>query len=280
VAFIGMSIGILFLIWLIIGITKNTQIPQIQIKGPALELAFGLLILIIWSFAPLRYFYLSMVDGITHLILVVWHSASLPNLAFGDKWSLGFILKRNLILFVLPFVFLKARKNSLSSMGLTTTDWKKNLRTGLIVFLAMAIPSAFYGNTASSILSGKLSLVQVSLGFPASFTFSLFMSGFSEEFLFRAFIQTRFSTVLKSKVGGILITALLFGLIHISSIMRWYPGTTLFQAFCRAFFVQTFLGLILGVLWERTRNLIPCAFLHSGINGLNGLVSIISRLGL
>lgn len=255
-AFIGMSIGLLFLIWLIIEITKKVQALDFEIKKPGWELAFGLLIIVIWEFAPL------------------------PRLAFGDKWSLGFILKKFIILVVLPFVFLKLRKNSLSSMGLTTTSWKKNFKTGLIIFIAMAIPSALYSNTASLILSGKLSLAQISLGFPASFIYFLCMAGFSEEFFFRAFIQTRFSIILKSKIGGILITALLFGLIHIPNIMQWYPGTTVAEAFCRAFFVQTFLGLIFGVLWERTRSLIPCVFVHTGVDGLNNLGSIISRFGI
>ncbi|MFQ6093181.1 MAG: lysostaphin resistance A-like protein [bacterium] len=253
-AFIGMSIGMLFLIWLIIEITKKVQAPDFEIKKPGWELAFGLFIIVIWDFAPL------------------------PKLEFGDKWSSGFMLKKCIIFVALPFAFLKFRKKCLSSMGLTATGWKNSLTTGLIVFFAMAIPSAFYSNTASSILSGKLSPSQVGLGFPLSFTYYLFMSGFSEEFFFRAFIQTRFSTVLQSKIGGVLITALLFGLLHIPNIMRWYPGATVAEAFCRAFFVQTFLGLIFGVLWERTRNLISCVFVHTGVDGLNNLGWMISKL--
>ncbi len=255
-AFIGMSGGMLFLIWLVIEITKKIQVQDFEIRKPGWELIFGLLIIVIWDYAPL------------------------PRLAFGDKWSLGSILQKNIILVILPLIFLKLRKNSLSSMGLTTANWKKNLTTGLMAFLAMAIPSVFYSNTANLIFGGKLSLAQISLGFPLSFTYFLFMSGFSEEFFFRTFIQTRFSAILKSKTSGVLITALLFGLLHIPNIMRWYPGTTLAQAFCRAFFVQTFLGLILGVLWARTRSLIPGIFLHSGIDGLNNLSLIISRFGL
>jgi len=129
------------------------------------------------------------------------------------------------------------------------------------------------------ILSGKLSPSQIGIGFPVSFTYFLLMSGFSEEFLFRVFIQTRCSLLLKSKIGGVLISPLLFGLPHFSGIMWWYPGTKLVQAFCRAFFVQTFMGILLGILWERTRSLIPGVILHSGINGLNNLGWIVSRFG-
>lgn len=279
-AFIGMSMGMLFLTWLIIEITKKVQAPDFEIRKPGWELVFGLLILVVWDFAPLRYLYLSMVDGLSHLIFQVWDLASFPKLEFDDKWSVGFIFKKILLLVVLPFVFLRLRKNSLPSMGLATNGWKKNLTTGLIIFLAMAIPSAFYSDTASLVLGGKLSLSQIGVGSLASFTYSLFIAGFSEEFFFRAFIQTRFSAILKSKISGVLIASLLFGLLHISNIIHWYPGTTVAQAFCRAFFVQTFLGLVFGVLWARTRSLIPCVFVHTGVDGLNNLGHIISRFGI
>jgi len=62
--------------------------------------------------------------------------------------------------------------------------------------------------------------------------------------------------------------------------MQWYPGTTIAEAFCRAFFLQTFIGIMFGVLWERTRNLIPSVFVHSGVDGLNNLFYIIPKLGI
>ncbi len=255
--YIGLSIGILFLCWLVIDLTKKIKVQDIEIKRPGLELIVGLLILVIWDYLPL------------------------PKIDFGDKWNIGFILEKIIIFIVLPFLFLKIRKNSLISMGLTTRDWKKNLWVGFIVFLALAIPSAFFvGNTGSEILSGKYSTPQVGIGLFSSFIYFFLMAGFSEEFLFRAFIQTRVSYLLKSSVSGVLITSLIFGLGHIHNIMQWYPGTTTSEAFCRAFFLQTFIGIIFGVLWERTRNLIPCVFVHSGVDGLNNLFSIITKLGL
>ena len=255
--YIGLSIGILFLCWLIIDLTKKIKFQDIEIKRPGLELIVGLLILIIWDYLPL------------------------PKIDFGDKWNIGLILKKIIIFVVLPFLFLKFRKNSLVSMGLTSKDWKKNLWVGFIVFLALAIPSAFLvGNTGSEILSGKYSVPQIGIGLFSSSIYYFLMSGFSEEFFFRSFIQTRISYVLRSSISGVLITSLIFGLGHIQGIMQWYPGITIAEAFCRAFFLQTFMGIMFGVLWERTRNLIPCVFVHSGMNGLNNLFSIITKLGL
>ncbi|MCK4421360.1 CPBP family intramembrane metalloprotease [candidate division WOR-3 bacterium] len=255
--YIGLSIGLLFLCWLIIDLTKKIKIQDIKIKRPWLELIFGLLILIVWDYLPL------------------------PQINFGDKWGIGFILKKSIILLGLPFLFLKFRKNSLVSMGFTSRNWKQNLWIGFIVFLALAIPSAFFvGNTGSEILSGKYSAPQVGIGLFSSFIYYFLMSGFSEEFLFRAFIQARVSYLMKSSVSGVLITSLIFGLGHIQYIMQGYPGITISEAFCRAFFLQTFIGIMFGVLWERTRNLIPCVFVHSGVDGLNNLFYIVSKFGI
>ncbi|MEA3500142.1 MAG: CPBP family intramembrane glutamic endopeptidase, partial [Candidatus Marinimicrobia bacterium] len=199
---------------------------------------------------------------------------------FGDKWNIGLIIKKTIIFAGLPFLFLKFRKNSLASMGLTSKDWKRNLWIGFIIFLALAIPNAFFvSNTGGEILSGKYSAPQVGIGLFSSFIYFFLMAGFSEEFFFRAVIQSRISYLLKSSVSGVLITSLIFGLGHIHGIMQWYPETTIGEAFCRAFFLQTFIGIMFGVLWERTRNLIPCVFVHSGVDGLNNLFSIITKIG-
>jgi len=255
--YIGLSTGILFLCWWIVDLTKKITIQDIKIKRPGFELIIGLLILIIWDYLPL------------------------PKIDFGDKWNIGIIIKKTIISVGLPFLFLKFRKNSLASMGLKSKEWKRNLWVGFIIFLALAIPNAFFvGNTGSEILSGKYSAPQVGIGLFSSFIYYFLMSGFSEEFFFRAFIQTRISYLLKSSISGVLITSLIFGLGHIPNIMQWYPEITIGEAFCRAFFLQTFMGIMFGVLWERTRNLIPCVFVHSGVDGLNNLFFIITKLGL
>jgi membrane protease YdiL (CAAX protease family) len=254
--FVGISTGMLLLCWLIVDITRKMQAPIIEVRGAGWELAFGLLILAVWTFVPL------------------------PTLDFGDGWRLGLILRKSLLIVVLPFIFLKLRKYPLASMGLTTANWKKNLAVGLITFAAMAIPSAFYGGTAGLLLHGEITLAQAAIAFPIYFAHNLFLSGFSEEFFFRAFMQTRLSKMLKSQIGGLLIAALLFGFVHLDDIMHWYPGTTAVEAFCRAFFVQTSTGLVFGVLWQRTRSLIPGVFTHTALNSLNNFASIIPQLGL
>ena len=103
-AYLGMSLGILLLIWLILDLTKKFPVADIQVKRPWLEIAFGCLLFLIFEFAP--------------------------DLNFGDKWALGEILKKQILYFALPFAFLKLRGNSFSSMGLSLSNWKQNPSCG------------------------------------------------------------------------------------------------------------------------------------------------------
>jgi membrane protease YdiL (CAAX protease family) len=143
----------------------------------------------------------------------------------------------------------------------------------------MAIPSVFFiSNTAGLILGGQITLTQAVPALMIYFIHNVARSGLPEEFFYRVFVQTRFSQVLKSRLGGILVTSLLFGLTHIPNVMRWYPEMTLSEAFCSAFFIQGFIGLVYGVLWERTHNLIPGTIVHSGINALNNVGSAVALI--
>jgi len=82
-------------------------VQDFGIRKPGWELALGLLIITIWDYAPL------------------------PRLTFGDKWSLGSILQKNIILVFLLLIFLKLRKNSFSSMGLITTKLEEKSHSRL-----------------------------------------------------------------------------------------------------------------------------------------------------
>lgn len=253
--YVGLSLGILLLVWLVLGITEKNPIEDIQVRKPGLELAFGCLVYLIIEFTP-------------------W-----PNL--GGKWGLGTILKKEILLFALPCVFLRLRKNSFSSVGLSLFNWQQHLRVAGITLVCLAIPSVFFvSDTARLILGGKLNPAQAVPASLVYFIYNVAMAGFPEEFFWRAFVQTRLSQVLKSRLGGILVASLLFGLIHIPDVTRGYSGMTLSEAFCSALFLQGFTGLIFGVLWERTRNLIPGTIVHSGINTFNNVgpaVSLVFR---
>jgi membrane protease YdiL (CAAX protease family) len=251
--YLVMSLGVLFLVLLILDLAKKLPLADIQVKRPGLELAFGCLLFLI--------FYVS------------------PYLNLGDKWVLGEILKKEVLYFILPLIILKLRGYSFSSMGISLMNWRHNLKVASVVIACMAIPCFFLiGDAAKLILGGEISFLQALPAFLVYFVHNIARSGLPEEFFYRVFMQTRISLILRSRLGGILITSLIFGLIHIPDIMRWNSGMTLPSAFCSAFFMQAFIGIIFGVLWDRTRNLIPGVLVHSGTNALNNLGAAVSLI--
>lgn len=251
--YLGMSAAIALLAWLILDLTKGMRIPDIQARGPWLEIAIGLLIYLVFEFTPY--------------------------LDFDDEWNLGEVLKKLLFLFLLPYVFLRLRKYSSSSLGFTWSSWKQNLKVAGIVLACMAVPSIFFiSDTANLIMEGQITLAQAIPAFFIYFIHNSLRSGLPEEFFYRVFLQTRLSQALKSRLGGILITSLIFGLVHIPYVMKWYPGITLSEAFCNAFFIPGLSGLVYGFLWERSHSLLPGTILHSGLNALNNVGAAVALI--
>lgn len=74
--------------------------------------------------------------------------------------------------------------------------------------------------------------------------------GFSEEFVWRSYLQTRFRDWLQSRWQAVFVVAVLFGAVHL------YQGLT-------GVFVTMFLGLIVGGVFEWRRQIVPLALMHA-----------------
>lgn len=109
---------------------------------------------------------------------------------------------------------------------------------------------------------------------PATFVWMVVEAGLTEEFLFRAVLQTRLSAVLRSETGAVVIGALLFGLAHVPGLfLRGEPGTDgystdLFQVIAYAVGTLTPIALLFGLIWARTRSLLLVVLLHAMVDVL------------
>ncbi len=79
----------------------------------------------------------------------------------------------------------------------------------------------------------------------------------AEEVLFRGLLQSGVRAFTKAAWPAILITTIIFTLMHLGSV-PWYALPSL-----------TLLAIMLGVLYERTGRLWPCIVLHALFNGAN-----------
>lgn len=94
-----------------------------------------------------------------------------------------------------------------------------------------------------------------------------FQNGFSEEFLWRGLVQTRIAR-LWTPGWGLVLASLAFGWWHIDSVTDW-AGTDLWVAGALNVIVQAPMGLALGVIFDRTRNLLAPSVVHAVVNAVD-----------
>jgi hypothetical protein len=92
------------------------------------------------------------------------------------------------------------------SFGYLLVYAKARLGMALIMILFQAV----FGRGLSEILHSGLPAWTLLLGVPFTYVWLLVEVGLVEEFFFRCLLQSRLSTVLRSKAGGIVLASLLF----------------------------------------------------------------------
>jgi membrane protease YdiL (CAAX protease family) len=183
-------------------------------------------------------------------------------------FSLAFWHKRTLRL---------ALSATLASFGLRKRNFKTGLGWAILLGLALSLLQLFISRQSEAFWelfrSGKALLY-----FPLTLLLLLLTAGFTEEFFFRGFMQTRLVALLRSRFWAIIITSLLFGIYHLpyAYLNPNWPSSGDWGAALTSALVQGIpAGIILGILYARTQNnLLACIVLHSFINVLPAMTLI------
>lgn len=159
----------------------------------------------------------------------------------------------------------------LASFGLR----RGNLRTGLVWALVIGILLGLFQLTqrrAGPELWELIRTGKVVYLFPLAAAFGLVTAGFTEEFFFRGFLQTRMERLTGSPWIAVLLVTVAFGLYHVpfAYLNPNWPTAGDFPAALQLGMVEGALGgVILGVayvLWKR--NLLACIVLHGMIDAV------------
>ncbi len=159
----------------------------------------------------------------------------------------------------------------LSSFGLR----RGNLHTGVVVALALGLLIGLFQVTQRSAGPDLWELIRTGKAlylFPLAAAFGLVTAGFTEEFFFRGFLQTRVEKLTGSPWAAVLLVAVAFGLYHVpyAYLNPAWPTAGDFPAALRLGLVEGGLGgVVLGtayVLWKR--NLLACIVLHAMIDAV------------
>jgi CAAX protease family protein len=207
-----------------------------------------------------------------------WIDNHLPQTWIDSRQIKFFItLVKKLIVFVLiPFtIFRVAFGYRLRDFGIQQEGLRALRRNHLpmifIVGSALLAFQFFLGNAAAPIRQGKFTAGQLLLGLPLCFAWLVIEVGLVEEFFFRALVQSRLAAWFKSEVSGVVLMSLAFGLAHAPGFIFRGAGAveglganpTALEATAYSIVVLAVSGILFGVMWARTKNLIALMLLHA-----------------
>ncbi len=164
----------------------------------------------------------------------------------------GNALANPLQYFVIPLILLLLLGARLPDVGLG-----RGYRAGRVSLLWLALPAALL---VVMLVLGQAT-VQVAV---RRFLGNALQNGFFEEFLFRGALQTRLG-YLMGPASGLVLQALLFGLWHLGGNLEMMGGSWA-GGLAVCVLSQGVSGLIYGLVFRRTRNLLAPACAHIGMN--------------
>lgn len=166
------------------------------------------------------------------------------------NYPIGTLVVGESILAALVLIVMLLFKNSY-----VFTQKKEKFRTGLFYGLFFIITSCFFMLLYNDGFKSGPAVLNLALGY--------FMVGVCEEFLCRGWLFNefleRFGNTKKGVWYSILISALIFGLIHVANIftMNQTVVSTIIQV------INAFsLGILFGVIYYKTKNIWSIIFLH------------------
>jgi membrane protease YdiL (CAAX protease family) len=152
-------------------------------------------------------------------------------------------------------------------------DWAA-LSPAFWMSLAGLLMQSFLGRGLRDIHEAHLPAWVIVVAAPLTFGWLLVEAGVVEEFFFRALLQDRLEAVLRSSWGGLVVAALLFGLVHAPGLYMRTTATlepigthpALLLAVGYSMVVTSLAGLFLGVLWMRTKNFAVVVIVHAAVD--------------
>ena len=206
-------------------------------------------------------------------IALAWFGLYLGYLFWNPESELAHWITMVLIPFTIALVALPAGRRSirraLGSVGLRRGNLAAGMGWALLVGALITVFQVFWGGRAEAIQEIIRTGRAIWL-FPLTFVLMMGMAGFTEDFLFRGFLQTRLERLMRSPWAAVIATSLLFGVYHLPYAYlnpNWPSYGDWGAAWGAAMGNGVPGGLVIGALYVGSRgNLLACAVLHSLIN--------------
>jgi len=211
-------------------------------------------------------------------VVLVWGFPGVTRITTEPLHSVT-VLGLKLAIFVVPGAMCLASGYKINELAPVSLTWPA-LRPALWMSLAVLLMQSFLGRGLHDIRSAHFPVWVIALAAPLSFAWLLIEVGVVEEFFFRVLLQERLAAVLRSPWGGLVLAALLFGLVHAPGLYLRTSATqeslgshpSLLMAVGYSIVMTSLAGLFVGVLWMRTRNFALVVIVHAAGDFLPNLV--------
>lgn len=165
----------------------------------------------------------------------------------------------------------------LGSVGLSRDNLRRRLGLAALLGIGLGLLQLLISRHADELVSVITSGRALFL-LPLAFLLVLFTAGFTEEFFFRGILQTRVESLFRSKVLGVAITSILFGVYHLPYAYlnpSWPSAGDWGAAWLSAMGQGIPAGVLLGVLYVVSgRNLLACVLMHTLLNAVPAMTMI------
>ena len=232
------------------------------------------------------------------IIFYITYGGSLINKLLPPSWienppvySLIIFLRKLLFFVLVPFVIYKVYGFSLKDFGLKQSPVKFFSKKSIFILVVLSVAALLFqyysGNGAKDIRNGVFTASQFLIGLPLCLVYLVFDAGLIEEFFFRGLLQSRLSVLLKSTTGGIVVSAIIFGLVHAPGLYLRGAGSEgieeqmpflFFAAYTIAY--MSIAGIFFGIVYSKTKSLWLVIFIHAFVDLLPNLGDFIQTLGI
>jgi len=219
-----------------------------------------------------------------YLALVAWVLVSgfglVAHITVEPRHVIALLGVKLIVFVIFPLaIILAPRRYRVAELIPISQKWRE-LRPALWMSLIAILMQSFLGRGLHDIREAHLPIWVLTVATPLSFIWLMIEVGIVEEFFFRVLLQERLATSLRSPWGGLVVAALLFGLVHAPGFYFRPGGTqealaehpTLAFAIGYSIVLTSLAGLFLGVLWMRTKNFAVLVIVHAATDSLPNLL--------
>lgn len=254
---------------LVVFLTRHSDAPAVPVERPQRESIVLLVYLLIYAlliFGPL--------SG--------WVRSAVPA---GRGQDLAILAYKLVVHIVIPILLITKAGGHIKGVFDGGLSRRGVIPAFVVVSTFMIVAVAMLNSIFETLAASGLSPLWVLIWIAVTWAWYSVEVGVTEEFLFRGLLQSRLTAWLSSGPLAIVVTSVIFALVHVPTFyLRGgeeiaKQAGTLPQIIALAIAALAPISIMLGTLWYRTRSFLLVVLVHGAIDTMPGVEKMIRTWG-